>query len=404
MVKRAGYQNLSNHKLTLVVQALDDGVYGTHAQMSFDGAARLLDGQTLAGKVKVSGFGVNSVLQGDEILVSGKLRPGQGSYQAQISFAQLTSLKHHSSVVAEVRRRFTAGIQSSLPEPLASFAMGLLIGQRATLPPAIKQDLLMVGLTHIIAVSGYNLTIILRASRKLLAQQSKRLSLLLSYSLIGCFLLMTGSSASIVRAAIVSLLSIVASYYGRSFKPLNLILLAATITAYANPFYLWSDISWYLSFLAFFGVMILAPAIASRLHPRIRESIIAQIALESICAELMTWPIIVHTFGQMSFVGLIANVLVVALIPLGMLLSTIAGLAGMFAGPVAGWISLPARLLLSYMLDVAHILAHIPHIFVQHLGLSLMQMVLLYIMLAMLTTVLVCKNKRKSSTITDKIW
>src|SRR5665213_3079382 len=109
-------------------------------------------------------------------------------------------------------------MQSALPEPLAPFAMGLLVGQRATLPDDIKQDLLMVGLTHIIAVSGYNLTIILHASRRLLAKRSKRLSTFLSFGLIAIFLLLAGTSASIVRAAIVSMLSIVTSYYGRTMK------------------------------------------------------------------------------------------------------------------------------------------------------------------------------------------
>src|SRR3954470_8823983 len=104
----------------------------------------------------------------------------------------------------------------------------------------------MVGLTHIIAVSGYNLTIILHASRRVLGKRSKRMSTFLSLSLIVVFLLLAGASASIVRAAIVSVLSIWASYYGRGFKPLNLLALTAAITALANPVYVWSDLSWYL--------------------------------------------------------------------------------------------------------------------------------------------------------------
>jgi len=104
-------------------------------------------------------------------------------------------------------------VQSALPEPLASFGMGLLIGQRNTLPQEISQDLLMVGLTHIIAVSGYNLTILLRSAEKVSGKRSKRMATLLSLALIGIFLLFAGTSASIVRAAIVSLLSIAAGYY-----------------------------------------------------------------------------------------------------------------------------------------------------------------------------------------------
>ncbi len=403
VAKLANYQRLYYHKVTLVAVAQNDGVYGTHSQLSFDGANIRTDkNQTLAGKVQISGFGLNSVLQGDSIEATGKLYPAQGTYQARLSFAQLQIIAHHPSVVAEVRRRFAAGMQSALPEPLASFAMGLLIGQRATLPTYVKQDLLMVGLTHIIAVSGYNLTIILQASRGLLAARSKRGSFMLTVGLTAGFLLLAGSSASIVRAAIVSMLSIGATYYGRSFKPLNLILLAAALTAFKNPFYIWNDLSWYLSFLAFFGVMVLAPAILAGFRSRLRESLIVQIALESICAELMTLPIIIHTFGQVSFISLVANVLVVALIPVAMLCSTVAGLAGMFAGSVAGWLSWPARLLLTYMLDTAHLLAHLPHIFIQNLSLSLTQMLVLYAALITFMSSLGFKNKSKSALITDK--
>jgi competence protein ComEC len=293
-------------------------------------------------------------------------------------------------------------MQSALPEPLASFAMGLLIGQRATLPDNVKQDLLMVGLTHIIAVSGYNLTIMLEASRGLFGKASKRLATLGAFALIGMFLLLAGSSASIIRAAIVSMLSIIASYYGRSFKPLGLILLAAAITVWANPVYLWSDVSWYLSFLAFYGVMVLAPALGARLRPGRELPLPAAVALESICAEVMTLPYVLHVFGQMSLIGLPANVLVVTLVPLAMLLSTIAGLSGMLAPSLAGWLAWPAKLLLTYMLDVAHLLSRVPHIFLQNLVFGTGQMLLLYALIIATSLSLNFKLKKKNDTITDR--
>src|SRR5579884_3472805 len=188
-------------------------------------------------------------------------------------------------------------MQTALPEPLAPFAMGLLIGQRANLPAEVKQDLLMVGLTHIIAVSGYNLTIILQAGRRLLAGWSKRIATFLSLALIAVFLLLAGTSASIVRAAIVSVLSIVFAYYGRQLKPLNLLAMVAAITALAKPTYVWGDISWYLSFLAFFGVMVLAPLIQMRFPGRWHSSLLASVALESICAEVMSLPYVLYIFG-----------------------------------------------------------------------------------------------------------
>jgi competence protein ComEC len=395
------YDELYHAQTTLTVQALGDAVYGKGHQLTFDAHnIQLEDGSRIVGKIAVSGFGTNAVFIGDTLEVTGKLYPSSGSYQGRMSYARLTLLQHHQTLVDAFRRRFAAGIGSSLPEPAAPFALGLLIGQRATLPDSVKQDLLMVGLTHIIAVSGYNLTIMLRASKNLFARRSKRLSTAFSLFLIGVFLLITGNSASIVRAAIVSMLSIMAGYYGRALKPLNLILIAAVITAWAQPTYVWGDISWYLSFLAFYGVLVVSPLIAGRVPKWLGEWIIFQVALESISAEIMTLPIVLYTFGQMSFVALPANLIIAVLVPVAMLLSLVAGLAGMVAPLIAGWLAWPATLVLTCMLDSAHLMAGLPHIFAEEIGLSAFQMLLLYALVGFLTLV-IWFNRPKSATVTD---
>jgi len=397
----SGYEALCYEKITITVNAREDAIYDKYKQIAFAaGNVTLESGEVLKGKIQVSGFGANAIYQDDEVEVTGKLYPGYGAYQGRMSFSELSLKSRNPSVLPEIRRKFIAGAQTALPEPLAPFVMGLLVGQRATLPEQVKDDLRTVGLTHIIAVSGYNLTIILQATTKLLGKRSKRISLFLTVGLIGIFLLLTGASASIVRAAMVSLLSIAAAYYGRSFKPLNLICLAAVITAWANPVYIWSDLSWYLSFLAFFGVMVLAPLLQARLPGGWHKTIIGSVALESICAEVMALPFVLHIFGQMSRVGLVANVLVVALIPLAMLLGMIAGLAGMLFGSISGWFSWPAVLLLNYMLDTAHILAGLPNIFVEGIGLSLWQMLFLYLAVGLLITLL-WRKSGKGNIITD---
>jgi competence protein ComEC len=283
---------------------------------------------------------------------------------------------------------------------LASFGLGILIGQRSTLPEAVHDDLLKVGLVHIIAVSGYNLTIILRACHRLLGTRSKYQTLVLSVTLICTFLLITGASASIVRASIVSGLSLLAWYYGRNFKPVTLILLAAAITALASPLYVWSDLGWYLSFLAFYGVLVLAPQIRYRfVPPRWRSSVLLCVALESLCAELMTLPLILYIFGQMSHASLVANVVIATLVPLAMLLTLIAGLAGSFVMPIAGWLAWPAVVLLTYMLDTAHLLASVPHIFTENIGFSLAFMLAMYGLILLINLVLHSRLRRNRAII-----
>lgn len=403
-MKLAEYEPYYGQKITIIGRAMNDSAYDFKKQQAFDAHNVVVEstGQVLTGKVGIAGPGFPAAYTGDEFRATGKLYPSRGSYQAKMSYAQVEITGHHSTIVSDLRRKFAAGMETALPEPLASFAMGLLIGQKTNLPDEIYTQLLMVGLVHIIAVSGYNLTIILRATEGMLKKHSKRLSTILSLSLIGIFLLFAGGSASIVRASIVSLLAIAAAYYGRKIKALVLITLAAAITAWANPFYVWSDVGWYLSFLAFFGVMVIAPLVLLRLPKRLSGSLVVAVAVESFCAELMTLPYVLHVFGQMSFVALLANVLVVAFVPLAMLLSLFAGLAGMLIPAYAGWVALPARLVLTYMLDVAGILSRIPHVFVQGIGFSLGQLLALYAVVGVIVATLWRKTKHLAfATITE---
>jgi len=398
------YHTFDGQKVSLTGSAAIDAVYGKNGQLTFTvNHVQFVSpvNKALPGTIKVSGFGVPMVFRGDQVRVSGKLYASRGASQANVSFAIIDVFGSRPSFVDSVRRRFTAGMQSALPEPLASFGLGLLVGQRNTLPPEVAQALLMVGLTHIIAVSGYNLTILLEVSRRLLGKRSKFQSTLAALALIGTFLLFAGSSASIVRAAVISIIGLAAWYYGRTIKPVLLILLAAALTAYANPVYLWSDISWYLSFLAFFGVLVLAPLIVRRFLGAKQPRLLTQIMIESLCAQIMTIPIVLFIFGQVSLVGMIANMLVVALIPLAMLLSLIAGVAGMLIPAIAGWFAWPAQVLLTYMLDVATMLSRIPHAFVQHVTLSIAGMSLLYASTLGLLVVMWSRERRKAGILTD---
>lgn len=399
-----GYDPLYDQKITLKVSANEDAVYGKGGQLTFVGVriVNAATGQPLPGQVGISGRGPLAIYQDDELIVQGKLRTGVGSYQGFMSFAALELVKNKPTFLADVRRSFAASISSVLPEPQASFAMGILLGQRASLPEEVEDNLHKVGLTHIVAVSGANLMIMLEACRKLLGKRSKRLSTWLSLGLMLTFVLMTSGTASIVRAAFVSGLSVLISYYGKRPRPLLIISLVAAITAMINPIYIWSDASWYLSFLAFFGVLMVSPLLQSRLPNSFHSNILLAILLESICAEIMSLPYILYTFGEMSFIGLLANILVVSFIPFAMLFSFIAGLAGLLFWSIAGWFAWPAKFIMMYMLDTAHVLANQPGVFNENIWLSLPGLVGCYVLIACMICIMNYKDKPKSVTITDK--
>ena len=405
MQKLAVHESLHLQKVVLVGTATEDAVYGKRYQLEFSlGNAQVVSPlrTPLVGGLSIRGFGEPAIYRGDIVRVEGKLYPTRGNNLASISFANLRVLKRDGFWLNELRRKFAAGMQSALPEPVASFGLGLLIGQRSTLPEATSDQLRHVGLTHIIAVSGYNLTIIVMACRRLLAKRSKFQATFACLALIGVFLLITGSSPPIVRASIISLLSIGAWYYGRNIKPLVLLLLAAAVTVVANPLYLWGNVSWYLSFLAFFGVLVLAPLITRRLFGGREPHALVSILIESACASIAVLPYILFIFGQTSLVSLPANLLVIPFIPVAMLLALVAGLGGMLAPVVAGWLAWPAKLLMTYMLDIAALLSRVPHAFMGNIAFSVGAMVLAYAILGFICLVLWSKT-RKTAIITEKI-
>jgi len=397
----APYRQLMHQPVTVVGVATDDAAYGARSQLVF-GLQHirvvLPRPVSLPGEIRVGGFGAPAVQRGDMVQVTGKFFPAGGA-EASISFGQLRVVRHDHAWINELRRRFAAGLESALPEPQASFGMGLLVGQRSTLPPNTAKVLLMAGLSHIIAVSGYNLTIIVKAVRRLFAARSKFQTAALCSGCIVVFVLLAGASPSIVRASIISMLSLSAWYYGRSIAPLPLLLVAGALSVAANPSYIWGNVSWYLSFLAFFGVVLLAPLLTTYLYGQREPRLVMQVVIESLCAEAMTMPYVLYIFGQVSLVSLPANVLVVALVPLGMLLSLFAGLAGLAAPTLAGWVAWPAALLLSYMLRVSALLAGLPYAFMQNIHFSLGRLVGSYLFVAGAGALLTWRQRRSRQSV-----
>jgi competence protein ComEC len=395
-------QALDGVKVIATVTADSDLYYNKRAQLTFD--ARNLritepEEQTVPGRLAVSGFGESAIFKGDEVQITGRLYTTRGSKQLGMSFAELEKIESHPSAIQDIRREFGAGLATAVPEPAASLGLGLLIGQRSTLPEHVAAALSAVGLTHIVAVSGYNLTIIMRGVKSLLSKRSKYQITMLSLLLIGIFLLMTGMSASIVRAALVSGLSILAWHYGRTFRPLLLLSLVAAVTAAWNPFYVWSDIGWYLSFLAFFGVLVIAPAVQKRLFGEKQLKLVLVVCIESMSAMLMTLPLIMFIFERVSIVALLANILVVPLVPLAMLTAAFAGVAGMIAPVLAGLIAWPATTLLTAMLDIVSLLARIPFAQVSQ-GMPLFGMLLCYSAI-LFATHIVWRVNQKTGKITE---
>lgn len=357
------YQPLYDQKVILVGRVIDDSSYAYKSQTEFHvGDVQLVarDGNLdLPGRVRVRGYGAPSVRRGDVVEIYGKMREGYGNRQGSVSFAKITVHGRSANVVEDIRAKYFAGVYTALPEPNASLGLGFLVGLRTLLPEELLNQLSATGLTHIVAVSGYNLTILVRFTRRLFARKSIYLAMLSSVSLMMAFLAVTGFTPSIVRAAIVSGLSLTAWYYGRKVHPVMIILLSAAITAFWNPLYLWYDLGWYLSFAAFFGILVLAPLLTARLFAN-KPGPMGQVVIETVSAQMMALPIIAVIFGEISLISLFANALILPMIPVAMFLTFVAGLAGALVPYISGWFAWPADFLLTFMVDAISLMSRLP--------------------------------------------
>jgi competence protein ComEC len=317
----------------------------------------------MTGQVWLSTSVSLSVKRSDTITLYGVLNEGFGNFAASMYRAQITSIEraNYGDVARDVRDAFAASVRSGIQEPEASLGVGFLTGQRSTLPLELDEQLKIVGLTHIVVASGYNLTILVRFTRRIFARVSKFLATATAGGLIVGFVLMTGFSPSMSRAGLVAGLSLIAWYYGRVIHPVVLLLCVAGLTAFINPLYVWGDIGWYLSFAAFAGVIILAPLVHDFFWGHKKQAgWVRQILVDTSCAQAATMPIMAFAFGTYSLYALPANLLVLALVPFAMLLVFITGLAGLLVPALVTIIGWPAQALLTYITHVVSWLAGKP--------------------------------------------
>ena len=329
----------------------------TKGKHSFQVDHVTIGGEKYPGELYITTSSSTAAKRGDTVRVRGILKPGFATYQGSISYATVLTLGRSEDAIRDMRERFAAGVRHSVVEPMASLGIGFVAGQRTALPHDLDDKLKVVGLTHIVVASGYNLTILVRFARRLFARHSRYLAFVLSLSLMLAFVAFSGLSPSMNRAVIVTGLSLLAWYYGRRFHPLLLIGFVAAVTAMWNPVYVWSDLGWYLSFFAFAGVLIVAPLVTTALFQKNDVPAFIQLVIETLSAELMTLPLIALAFGVFPTFGLLANILVGPVIPFAMLATTLAGIAGMVLPVAAPVLAIPASVIIGYVIAIVEILS-----------------------------------------------
>lgn len=217
------------------------------------------------------------------------------------------------SVFTKTRRLVESQVSQYLSEPEASFLSGIMIGSKQSISDQLQAELRTTGTSHIIAISGANITICLGLLIALLPVGGLRNQWLITCI---CALLLTvvsGASASVVRGAVIAVISQFIRMHGRPSHPTQMITLAMCLMLLANPLMLKIDPGFQLSFGAFAGLMYIAP-ILGRLMQKLPPFLAASM-IETTAATFGTAPISYRTFGQVSFLGLLVNPTVLWLLP-----------------------------------------------------------------------------------------
>ena len=289
----------------------------------------------------------------------------------------------------KIRNKFESGIDKILPEPHSSFLAGLLLGAKRGIPSDLLEAFNITGTTHIVAISGYNITIIavllMGIFNALLI--SRKYYIWLSAAAIIGFVLLTGASASVVRAGIMGMLVLIALKSGRLSNITNAIVLTAMIMIFMNPLILRFDMGFQLSFLATMGLVYVMPLLEKFIPWLPEKFAIKESLLGTISAQITAVPLIVYGFGRLSLIAPIANILVLPLIPFTMLIGFVSGIISMIYSPLAEFLAWPAWLLLMYEIKIVEWLSKIPYADVEILGLHWLWMVLYYIILIIILVI-----------------
>lgn len=229
------------------------------------------------------------------------------------------------------RENFLHGLDQVLPEPESALLGGLLLGAKRSLDPAILAQFQRVGVSHMIVLSGYNLTVVAEAVRAVLGFLPLGFNLSLAGGGVIFFALLAGGGAAVWRATLMALLALWARATGRTYDALRALALAVVLMLLLDPTYLVFDLSFQLSLLATLGLILLSPLVERWWRFLPARGGWREIMTSTTAAQLAVLPWLIFVTGNFSLVALVVNPLVLIVVPTIMALGFLAGLLALFS-------------------------------------------------------------------------
>ena len=304
------------------------------------------------GSVYVSGRKNDDLRRGDTVVLEGKMEAGFGTYAGYMWQPKVVRhLKPEpGSLILRIRDWFAERIRQLVPEPEVSLGLSYLLGMKTGLPDDLSENLRTVGLTHIVVASGAHLAILVGIAEKIFGKISRFSGVLFSGLFIIAFMILVGWTPSIMRAGMMAILTLMLRYVGRRTMPFRMILMVMAITLMVEPSFV-MNMGWMLSFASYAGITMVGPRFTKFFYGNKKPKFIGTTVLTTLAATVMTLPIVLYYYGQVSLISVIANLLILPTLPYAMgmtfMVGAFVGIPGV--GVVVAWC---AKMLLSFHIVV----------------------------------------------------
>lgn len=270
-----------------------------------------------------------------------------------------------------LRERGVETLYRLYPAREAALLAGILLGDESGLSDKAKTAFNDTGTRHIIAISGFNISIIAGLFLAMFGRWlGTRRGIWLAGIGVALYTLLVGADATVVRSAIMGILGLIALRTGRQPYALNTLGFTAAAMALVNPLVLW-DIGFQLSFAATLGLILYSEPLRvyadqwmnAHLHSEWTKRLsrpINDYVLLTIAAQITTLPMLLYYFERLSIFSLPANILILPVQPALMVLGGLSMLVGMILFPLGQLIGFLGWTLAAYTIRIVEFFAGRP--------------------------------------------
>ncbi len=327
-----------------------------------------------AQNVQVVSFRNIDYFYGEEIYFIGKLREPKSSpdfdyidyLRAKNIYAQSASpeiyiIVQHKNLIfyaLQLKHWLISKFQILFDKEQAGLLIALLTGQKNFMSDQAVAGFNLTGTAHMIAVSGYKLTLLMIAIGSLAAYFGRKSTLILAIATAFIYAAFAGFEPAVMRALIMSGIFLLAQKSGRKFNLLTALLLTAAILVAANPLIVRYDLGFILSFTGIIGIIIFAPLLNAFLQKVPSKFGIKEIFVSTASAQIVTMPIMAYYFHQFTPVAPIINLLIVPLLAPIIISGYFCALP--LVGKIISW---PVKIVLNYFFVVTQTALRLPFSF-----------------------------------------